>query len=145
MSIIWEILQMVIHYSREKKISMIKLLFILLLSFLSCKEDYTCELTIYHVDQTHHNLPVEIRVGYETYRIEPQQTLILSVFKNVELDICINTWSDINNGHTSLISFYEGSSAGKLIIKQRVVFENVPTLCAFSLIADNNCQFKVIR
>lgn len=122
---------------------MMKLL-ILLFTLLSCKNDYTCEIVIHHVDQTNHDLPAEIRIGYETYRIEPHQTLMISVFKNVELDVCINTWSNNNSGHTSVIGFYN-SFGGKLIIQERVVFESRPTLCAFSLFADNNCEFKITR
>lgn len=125
-----------------------KTILLLLLTLLtSCtKPNYTCEITIRHVAETLHNLPVDLRIGYETFRLESNQTLVLSVFKNVEHDVCITSLSAKNDGHTSSIEIYSGGYAGgTLIVKQRTIFENRPSLCALSILADNNCDFKVIR
>lgn len=123
------------------------ILFLLLLILTSCtKPNYTCEITIRHVDETHHGLPVKMVVGYESFKLESNQSIVLSVFKNTELGVCINSLSAKNDGHTSRIEIYSGGySGGTLIIKQRTVFENRPSLCAFSILGDNNCGFTVIR
>lgn len=124
-----------------------KLLLILLFSLLSCAADYyTCEVTIHHIDQTFHGLPVEVVIGYESHLIPPNQSVVLTVFKNTDLDVCINSFSAKNEGHTSLIQIYSGFSyGGKLVVGKRTTFDNRYQLCAFRIYADNDCNFKVLR
>lgn len=119
------------------------LLLTLLLS--SCHgESYDCLVSVYHLPETLHNLPIKLSIGYDDYRIEAGQTRAVRIYKHGLNDVCIQSYSNDNQGHSSSIRFYAGYSGGELLTLRRTVFENRPNLCPlFSIMADEDCALSI--
>lgn len=122
-----------------------KHLLILLLLLSSCfSAENTCDIVVRHLPENPHNLPVKLVIGkYESHILYPNQTLTIDIYKNVELEFCIESYSNINNGDVSEVELY--SAEGELIIRKRMVFENRPSLCAFQIHADDGCEVRITK